>query len=354
MPIKGGIGVKDGRMRARVIGVSIIAAGALALLAPAGSLADGTIRGTVTEDAVGSPAVPNYEVEAYTVGGATPVASTCTLANGTYSLPIPSGTYEVRFAGDGGPPPCGPQSLFAPEWWDNRFSRTLAAPVAVTDAQTTPPSVDAALVDGGRITGKVTAGGSPLGNVTVDVLTVDNTVLLSACSAPATGTYAFDPMPPGIYTVRFTSNGSCGDAGNFAVQYFDGAATQAEADVVAIGVPGEEVHNVDAALVPPAAGGGGAPAGAPETTIDEAKVTKKKGKASFSFSGSGGTAPLRFECELVKKPAPPNFATCTSPTSYKRLKRGGYIFKVRARDASGRVDGTPATANFKSKLKKKR
>jgi hypothetical protein len=79
-----------------------------------------------------------------------------------------------------------------------------------------------------------------------------------------------------------------------------------------------------------------------ETKLDKSKIKGKKKKATFTFSGSGGTAPLGFECKLDKKP----FKACTSPKKYTGLKPGKHTFQVRAKDAAGTVDATPATKKF--------
>jgi hypothetical protein len=74
----------------------------------------------------------------------------------------------------------------------------------------------------------------------------------------------------------------------------------------------------------------------PDTKIMSAKVNGKK--ATFGFTGSGGSGALHFECRLGAKP----FSPCTSPKSYGGLKPGKYTFQVRAIDAASRIDATPA------------
>ena len=314
-------------------------------------------------------------MEIYAPGGEAPLASGCTLGDGTYSIAVVAGTYEVKFSGKAGP--CGAQSTFAPEWWDSHGPRAFADPVTVFDSGQRPPDINATLEDGGRVSGTVTDAitALPVANVTVEILDIAGAAALTTCSAPD-GTYVLDPLVGGVYSVRFSPSGLCGNAGNYAVQWFDGASTQASASAINM-APSVEIANVDAKLTAPAPvvdppGGdppGGdppgsdppgadppgtnPPAGAPNTTLDSAKVKAKKGKATFAFSGSGGNGALRFECALTKGKATPSFATCSSPQTYKRLKKGRYTFAVRAVDAAGSVDPSPATQPVKSKRKRR-
>ena len=103
--------------------------------------------------------------------------------------------------------------------------------------------------------------------------------------------------------------------------------------------------------VNPGAGGGGTTGDrtAPETTITagpKKKTTKKK--ATFEFSSSEPRS--TFECALDKGA----LASCTSPLKTKKLRPGKHTFSVRAKDAAGNVDATPATQSFKVKKPKKK
>ena len=87
---------------------------------------------------------------------------------------------------------------------------------------------------------------------------------------------------------------------------------------------------------------------APETTIDKgAKKKSKRQRVIFEFSSSepGST----FECVLDT--AEPFL--CTSPLRTKKLRPGRHKFWVRARDAAGNIDDTPASQSFKVKRKKR-
>ncbi|HEX7255365.1 MAG TPA: right-handed parallel beta-helix repeat-containing protein [Gaiellaceae bacterium] len=82
---------------------------------------------------------------------------------------------------------------------------------------------------------------------------------------------------------------------------------------------------------------------APDTTITgQPDATTPSTDASFGFTGSDdttGAASLSFECSLDGAA----FAACSSPKSYSGLSAGSHTFRVRAIDAAGNVDGSPAS-----------
>jgi hypothetical protein len=80
---------------------------------------------------------------------------------------------------------------------------------------------------------------------------------------------------------------------------------------------------------------------APETTIDSGPFgTVASGDATFTFSASeaGTVYECRFGFGL--------FEPCTSPRSYSGLGGGLHSFEVRARDAAGNLDATPASRTW--------
>ena len=100
---------------------------------------------------------------------------------------------------------------------------------------------------------------------------------------------------------------------------------------------------------PSGGGGGGANNGGgstPDTTAPTVKITKapkaqsKSTTAKFKFKAS--EAGSTFQCKLDKG----KFKSCKSPKTYKKLKPGKHVFKVRATDKAGNV-GKPATKKFK-------
>lgn len=80
-----------------------------------------------------------------------------------------------------------------------------------------------------------------------------------------------------------------------------------------------------------------------DTTTPNTKITSgpsgtvKSTSASFGFSSS--EADSKFKCSLDGA----TFTACASPKSYTTLKNGRHTFKVRAIDAAGNVDSTPAS-----------
>ncbi len=92
---------------------------------------------------------------------------------------------------------------------------------------------------------------------------------------------------------------------------------------------------------------------APETTITKdapKKTDKSKVKLKFVSSELDST----FQCKLKVKPSvgkhhtrPAKFKACESPRKLKNLGTGEYKFKVRAIDAAGNVDPSPAKDKFK-------
>ena len=88
---------------------------------------------------------------------------------------------------------------------------------------------------------------------------------------------------------------------------------------------------------------------APDTTITEGPKKKSKKKAAeFGFSSSepGST----FECNLDDNFG---FVPCTSPEDVK-VGKGKHTFQVRATDAAGNTDPTPATQTWTVKKKKRK
>ena len=105
----------------------------------------------------------------------------------------------------------------------------------------------------------------------------------------------------------------------FSVRATDGGAVDA--------TPATRTWTVDAA--------------APDTSITSgASGTVASGSASFAFTAT--KAGSSFECKLDAGA----WEACTSPKTYSGLADGSHTFSVRAKDASGNVDPSPATRTW--------
>jgi Right handed beta helix region len=80
---------------------------------------------------------------------------------------------------------------------------------------------------------------------------------------------------------------------------------------------------------------------APDTRVRGLKLNRLKRRARVRFSATEpGT---HFKCKLDRRP----FRPCSSPKTYRRLKRGHHTFQVKATDAFGNVDPTAAVRRFR-------
>jgi hypothetical protein len=79
---------------------------------------------------------------------------------------------------------------------------------------------------------------------------------------------------------------------------------------------------------------------APETTLGSRPRSRTTAlSATFTFSASEQAA---FQCKLDASA----FVPCTSPKTYSRIRRSAHTFQVRAVDAVGNVDPTPAVLRW--------
>ena len=80
---------------------------------------------------------------------------------------------------------------------------------------------------------------------------------------------------------------------------------------------------------------------APETTVDSGpngSTTSTSASFAFSSSETGST----FECKLDSG----SWASCTTPKAYSALSAGSHTFNVRATDAAGNTDASPASQSW--------
>ena len=156
----------------------------------------------------------------------------------------------------------------------------------------------------------------------------------------AVATFSRDPATGALSFVEFDTDGAGGvdglDGASEITASPDGAHVYAASEIDdAVATFAREAPPVDTTP--------------PQTEITKSpanKPSKPKAKYRFTASEPGST----FECKLkgkgLKKKVK-QFNDCDSPRKYKRLDQGKFRFQVRAIDAAGNVDPTPAKDKFR-------
>lgn len=196
-----------------------------------------------------------------------------------------------------------------------------------------------------------TSAGSDLTAVTIQVFQGTSTagapfLTLSADPDDSSGAFAAtssSPLPAGTYTARARQNNTGGatGTGNTNVFAIDAAAPPATGTGTGTGTGTRTGTGTGT-------GTGTVPA-PPETTITSPLFEKTRDRTpTFTFVSSETGS--RFECSVDGAA----FAACTSPFTLPELGRGDHSFLVRAIDADGDIDPTPARADFKVKKRQKK
>jgi hypothetical protein len=84
----------------------------------------------------------------------------------------------------------------------------------------------------------------------------------------------------------------------------------------------------------------------PSAKLLKAKVEHRRGTAQFVFAARGSATSFRCALASVRQRQKLKYKPCTSPTTYRNLVPGTYVFKVKAIGPGG-VEGTPVTRKFK-------
>jgi hypothetical protein len=160
-------------------------------------------------------------------------------------------------------------------------------------------------------------------------------------TAPAAPTITANP--PGLSSSPSASFSFSGEAGATFECELDGAGVSSCSSPKAYSGLSDGPHTFDVRQTDAAGNTGPSTtyawtvdATAPQTTINTAPPDPSTADVTFFFSANETST---FECRLDGG----TYGACTSPTSYTGLAPGSHTFDVRATDAAGNVDATPAS-----------
>ncbi|HET6809621.1 MAG TPA: carboxypeptidase-like regulatory domain-containing protein [Acidimicrobiales bacterium] len=239
----------------------------------------GVISGTVTDTSSPAQDLAGMCVSVTPTSGSGRGGFATTASDGTYSVTgLATGSYDVEFYGG-----CPNRGNYLAQWYQGASTRSSATAVPVTDGQTTA-GIDAAMAPGGIISGTVTDTASPanpLSGICVAVVSTSGGGVGGSTTTAADGTYSVNALPTGTYTVQFTTG--CPNEGNYAPQWYQGAASQDAATAVSV-TAGQATSGIDAALAP-----GGIISG---TVTDSASPPDRLGSICVSATPTSGSATL--------------------------------------------------------------
>ena len=290
------------------------------------------IAGEVTAATGGAP-LDSIEVCAFaTAGPGAPAGCVGTDGDGEYAIAsLPSGSYKIRFAPGFGEISAGEfgRPNYVTQYFSGKATKAQADAVTAT-AGTTTPDVDAAMAVGGVVSGLVTdaASGDPVEGVEVCPQQGSLEEPTGCDNTDADGKYSISGLATGSYKIGLTP--SFGDQ-THARQYYDGKATLAAANAVAV-TQGGAVGGIDAELVELGGIAGtvtAASGGAPLAGIE----------VCASSSGVESSAP---RCDLTDASGDYAIAGLQESSSYRVEFKGGPDHVTEYYDGkSSNFNGTP-------------
>ncbi len=237
-----------------------------------------SVHGTVT----GSDGVPLQDIYviAYDAELMSIAADAFTGPGGEYQFfGLTPGSYKLEFI--------DPTDVFRGEWFDDK-SPELADTVLLTAEGAV--RADAQLAMLGKIAGSVTgSGGEDLGSIRVLAeSSLDPGVVRETLTDPA-GHYEITGLETGTYRVSFRDR-----MGDYAVQWFDGMTTEAEADEVPV-TEGSITSGIDAEMVPASVIYGTVTRAGTPDPIQSVMVIALQGEtiAALAYTGSAGEYELK-------------------------------------------------------------
>lgn len=219
-----------------ILGLAVSAAAVGAV--PAAALA-GSISGTVTAETGGAP-IAGAMVCQYERNGAIEESCTQTAGNGGYAFGgLPAGSYVIGFSGQPG------NLKWVDEIYNDKRYSWEADLVTIGSSQALG-GVDAALAEGGSISGTVSDETTALPIAGIWACAIDHQGIPSRCSASGpNGEYQLNGLRSGEYSVELEG----GNRVNYLHEFYEDAETWAEATGVAVTAPAPTT-GIDAELAP--------------------------------------------------------------------------------------------------------
>jgi hypothetical protein len=281
----------------------------------------GRITGTVTSASGGGP-IEEIDVCARPVSGGSYVNCGLTNTRGEYTIrALPSGSYDVVFSTIEACPSGCPRQNYLTQYYHGKSSRTEAEPVPV-DAGITTSGIDAQMVTGGQIAGRVTnsLGENPIEGIEVCVPGGSEEPSRNCVATNANGEYTISALMSGSYQVEFSSEGGyncvpkC--AQNYVTQFYNNKPSLTEAEPVSV-TAGSTTSGIDARMVegperllgplsgPPAStiGGGSRP-------VSPVGLLPVSAKISSTLSLDGSTITVQSRGKGTVKLTCRNASTC--------------------------------------------
>jgi 5-hydroxyisourate hydrolase-like protein (transthyretin family) len=207
----------------------------------------GKVTGTVTKATGGAAIESVYACATPTHYEPGEYNSNCgfTDATGKYTISgLAEGSYKIQFSGG---------LNYLSQFYDNVTSESEVTVVSVS-LGTTTPNIDAKLQAAGQIKGKIVDAVSkaPLNGVEACAFKPESSFSQNICGYVSNGEYTIGGLPSGSYKVRFTAGygeiapGEYGQL-NYATQFYNGKATEAEAEPVSV-TAGSATANIDAEM----------------------------------------------------------------------------------------------------------
>lgn len=198
----------------------------------------GEMSGRVTNALTGSP-VAGVEVCAEAEGLYVEEGCATSDSGGNYTIyGLGTSNYVVSFF--------APEGLeLLTQYWNGQSDLLAAEPVGMTIGSDTE-GVDAALIPGARISGRVTDAmtGAPVPAVTACVFDVATNYIGECGESNSTGAYTIRRLPAGTYTVRLFVEG-----GKYSQAWYTGSVC-AQQPLPVSAAAGQETSGIDVQLIP--------------------------------------------------------------------------------------------------------